>query len=147
MAKQLKGIKHDAQKIRVDLLSTLALEEIAKVLTFGAAEYADDNWRLGFHWRRLLGAELRHIFAFMRGEDFDRETGISHLAHAGCCIMFLLEHQLAGLGVDDRWDEHGKMPVAKRRGMLRRGGERTIGEENCATLQKRGNPSKSKPAR
>lgn len=109
----VEGVKHDAEKNRVELLSSVAIEEIAKVLTFGARKYNADNWRLGMSWRRLIGASLRHIFAFMRGEDRDPESGLSHLAHAGCCIMFLLEYVLTGNGTDDRWSESDKMPKAK----------------------------------
>lgn len=109
-----EGIKHDQEKIRTDLYSTLALEELAKVLTFGAKKYASDNWRLGMSWRRLIGAAIRHLFAFMRGEDNDPETGLSHLAHAMCCIMFLLEYVLTGNGSDDRWDERNRVSKTKR---------------------------------
>lgn len=97
------AIKHDGSKVRVELLSVPAIEAIAEVMTFGAKKYADHNWRKGFNWSRLLGAAIRHMFAWMRGEDKDPESGLSHLAHAGCCIMFLLEHEITGLGKDDRW--------------------------------------------
>lgn len=110
-----EGVKYDAEKPRLDLLSTLALEEIAKVMAFGAQKYAAHNWRLGMSWSRLLRAGIGHLFAFMRGEDRDPETGLSHLAHAGCCVMFLLEYELTGNGVDNRWDERGKVPTAERR--------------------------------
>lgn len=109
MPLQTEGVKYDSGKIRTDLLSTLAMEEVAKVLTYGAQKYSADNWRHGMSWRRLIGASLRHLFAFMRGEDNDSETGLSHLAHAGCCIMFLLEYQLTRNGSDDRWVERDKM--------------------------------------
>lgn len=94
--------KFDAEKVRLELFHFGALEEIGKVLTFGAVKYGADNWRLGMSWRRLIGAALRHIFAFARGQDRDPETGLSHLAHAGCCIVFLLGYQINRLGVDDR---------------------------------------------
>ena len=96
------GTKNDTEKNRLDLLPTEALEEIAKVLTFGAKKYADYNWTKGFVWSRLLGATLRHLFAFMRGEDKDPESGISHLAHAGCCILFLLYHEKHHTDLDNR---------------------------------------------
>lgn len=99
------GVKHDSGKIRMDLLSPIALEEIAKVMTFGAKKYGDNNWRGGIKWSRVLGALLRHVFAFIRGEDNDPETGISHLAHGGCCIMFLLEYQATHGELDDRYKQ------------------------------------------
>lgn len=98
----MSGTKNDAEKIRLDLLPTESLEEIAKVLTFGAKKYTDYNWTKGLKWSRLLGATLRHLFAFMRGEDKDPESGISHLAHAGCCILFLLYHEKHHIKLDDR---------------------------------------------
>lgn len=114
MTKSNTAVKHDSKKIRTDLFSTLALEEVAKVLAFGAEKYTSDNWRLGMDWRRLIGASIRHIFAFMRGDDNDEETGLSHIAHAMCCLMFLLEYQITNNGHDDRWNERYSVPLIKR---------------------------------
>lgn len=97
------AVKKDDGKNRLELLDPAWLEEVGKVLTFGAKKYEDHNWRKGFAWSRLFGAALRHIFAFVRGEDKDPETGLSHLAHASCCLMFLTNHYLTGIGTDDRW--------------------------------------------
>jgi Domain of unknown function (DUF5664) len=97
------GRKDDAGKVRMDLLPPEALVQIAQVLTFGANKYAPHNWRGGFAWSRLIGATLRHIWSWIRGEDKDPESGLSHLAHAGCCIMFLLAFEATGKGEDDRY--------------------------------------------
>lgn len=96
--------KFDLDKPRFELLPAAALTEIVQVLNFGGKKYGDQNWRSGsgFKWGRLSGAALRHLFAFIGGQDKDPETGLSHLAHAGCCVLFLLEHQIVGLGEDDR---------------------------------------------
>lgn len=98
-----QAVKYDSGKARLELLSTPALFAISRVMTKGAVKYAPHNWRNGFEWSRLIGAALRHIFLWMNGEDKDPETGESHLAHAGCCIMFLLEHEERKLGTDDRY--------------------------------------------
>lgn len=97
------AIKHDSGKPPMSLLSRTALEEISKVLEFGANKYAADNWRKGFKWRRTLDAAMRHLTAFMDGEDVDPESGLSHLAHLGCNIMFLLEFQKTHPELDDRY--------------------------------------------
>jgi hypothetical protein len=96
------AIKNDQEKIRMDLLPVYPIEEIAKVLTFGAKKYADRNWEKGFSYSRVYGALLRHVFAWWGGQDKDSETNLSHLAHAGCCLMFLLEYEKTEKGVDDR---------------------------------------------
>ena len=52
---------------------------------------------------RPLAAAMRHIMAFNDGEDKDPESGLSHLAHAACCIMFLLEFEKTHPELDDRY--------------------------------------------
>lgn len=99
------GVKHDGDKPALALLPFRATEEVAKVLAFGAKKYGTYNYKAGFAYTRLISAALRHVFAFARGHDKDEETGLSHLAHAACCVLFLLDQQLAGTGEDDRWKE------------------------------------------
>jgi hypothetical protein len=84
------GTKYDDGKPGMHLLDNIALREIAKVLDFGAKKYAPNNWRKGIAMSRLLAAALRHLFAYASGEKTDPESGLSHLAHAGCCVMFAL---------------------------------------------------------
>ena len=98
-----KASKHDSDKVRFELLDSYALEEIAKVFTFGARKYSDHNWRGGLKYSRLFGALMRHCWAWFRGEDKDFETGISHLAHAGCCIIMLLWTEKHKKSLDDRF--------------------------------------------
>ena len=100
--KKVEGTKFDADKPRMELLSTIALLEIAKVMTHGAKKYDAHNWRKGIAWSRIIGAAYRHLAAFNGGEDLDPESGISHLAHLGCCIQFLLEYQITHKELDDR---------------------------------------------
>lgn len=96
------GIKHDTGKPPLDLLDRHALEEIAQVLAFGAAKYGRGNWRQGLALSRLLAACLRHVFAFLDGEDLDPESGRSHLAHAACCLVFALRLHRDRPDLDDR---------------------------------------------
>lgn len=98
-----EAIKYDNEKPRMDLLDPLALEGLAKVLTFGAQKYAPHNWRKGIANTRLIAAMLRHIFAIMRGEDIDPESGLPHIDHVGCCWMFLSNNMKVRSEMDDRW--------------------------------------------
>jgi hypothetical protein len=97
------GNKFDSEKPRTDLLDPLALEGLAQVLTFGAKKYAAHNWRGGISYSRLLGAALRHIFAILRGEDVDPESGLPHVDHLGCCWMFLSNMMKTRKDLDDRY--------------------------------------------
>ncbi len=97
------GTKYDGGKPRMELLATEALRGTAQVLTFGAKKYDDNNWRKGMSWSRLYGALLRHLAAWNEGEDLDPESGLPHLDHAACCVMFLQSYSRRGAGKDDRY--------------------------------------------
>jgi hypothetical protein len=97
------ALKFDQDKLPLNLLSTEAMNQTAAVLKFGAQKYAEHNWRKGFAWSRPLAAAMRHLTAFNDGEDRDPESGLSHLAHAACCIMFLLEFEKTHPELDDRY--------------------------------------------
>lgn len=88
------GSKHDTGKPLMGAVPPNALLAVAKVLTFGAEKYGRDNWRqVDGAETRYLDAALRHINAYQRGESVDLESGESHLAHAVCSLMFMLELQ------------------------------------------------------
>lgn len=100
---KLTGKKHDGGKAPIALISSTFIFEVAKVLQFGAGKYDPWNWKGGFKWARVASAVLRHIFSWLGGEDKDPETGLSHLAHASCGLMFLIDFEVNKLGEDDRW--------------------------------------------
>jgi hypothetical protein len=85
-----KGVKHDSAKPDYSLLPFGAVDEVVKVLTYGAKKYDRFNWE---HVEdiRYQAAALRHISSYMQGEKYDPETGINHLAHAVCSLLFLVE--------------------------------------------------------
>jgi hypothetical protein len=85
----MSGTKNDAEKTMFQLLTWTFIEDIAKVMTFGAVKYGDYNWQQGIKTSRLWGAVFRHLVAVLKGETEDKESGISHLAHAACNLMFL----------------------------------------------------------
>lgn len=103
-----QGIKHDQDKNRVDLLPFDAVNEVAKVYTFGAKKYAERNWEAGMNYSRLFGACMRHMWAWFMGEDKDPESGLTHLSHAGFCVLGLIAYELRKSGVDDRPVWHKK---------------------------------------
>jgi len=103
MNELISGTKHDQEKAGLQYLSNIWILGVGRVLSFGAKKYADHNWRKGIHLSRLLAACLRHVFAFMGGEDKDPETGLSHLYHASCCLMFAAELHETKPQFDDRY--------------------------------------------
>jgi hypothetical protein len=94
--------KDDGKKAPWHLLPFDALRGIVAVLGFGAGKYGERNWEQGMAWSRPYAALLRHVTAWFEGEAKDPETGMSHLWHAGCCILFLIAYEIRGIGTDDR---------------------------------------------
>jgi hypothetical protein len=93
------ALKFDSGKLDWSLLPWDTLEEIIKVLQFGAGKYSPWNWAEGdgFKYNRLFNSSMRHFIAwFWRREDKDPETGLSHIAHLGCNVLFLLHYVLNG---------------------------------------------------
>jgi len=85
------GVKYDSGKPRFSLVPLNALRAVVRVLDAGARKYAPDNWRkVPDARRRYYDAVHRHIGEWWDGEKLDPETGEHHLAHAACCILFLL---------------------------------------------------------
>ena len=75
----------------------------ARVFALGAKKYSPYNWRestvpASIYYEALL----RHIFAWWDGEEYDEESGMSHLGHARACAAIILDAQAHGTLEDDR---------------------------------------------
>lgn len=85
-----EGKKYDGGKARFDLVPLQALEGAAKVMGFGADKYGAWNWLAVENGEsRYLAALLRHIALHQAGELIDQESGLKHIDHALCNLMFL----------------------------------------------------------
>ena len=83
------GVKHDTDKPDWNLLPWDEVEQVVRVLQYGAKKYSPNNW-VHVSWARYSSAAIRHIVARLRGQILDPETGLPHLAHAVCCLLFLI---------------------------------------------------------
>lgn len=91
MTQKVEGIKHDEAKPRWSLIPFKELAEVVDVLGMGAEKYGEGNWKNVSPMRdRYFNAAMRHIMAWWSGERADSESGKSHLAHAVCCLLFLM---------------------------------------------------------
>jgi len=88
----------DVGKTSYMLVPMETLKGISKVLEFGAEKYAPNSWKdagVGKDGRtnlsRNLDSAMRHLISFMReGEENDTESGVSHIYHAACRILFAI---------------------------------------------------------
>jgi len=84
--------KQDQGKARWDLMPFVALNAVAEVITWSMVKYPADNWRSLPNGKiRFIAACYRHLFAYMTGEKNDKESGLHHLAHVACCVLYVLE--------------------------------------------------------
>lgn len=97
-----EGVKFDQDKLRMDLLPPEAIEEYAKIMTFGAKKYDERNWEKGMDWGRVYGAAIRHLLSFWKKEDLDPESKELHLSHAIWNIGTLITYYKRNIGKDTR---------------------------------------------
>lgn len=91
LGRLFEGRKDDSSKLRYSLLPSGTVNQVVQVLEFGSKKYADNNWQKVDNSRtRYYDAAMRHIDAWFNGDLKDDETGLHHLAHAICCLMFLM---------------------------------------------------------
>lgn len=93
---------------RFDMIPPDVLWELAEHYGKGEAKYPSDpetgepNWQKGYSWRLSVAALERHLNLWKQGEDFDPETGSSHLIAVMWHASALRWFQLHGRGKDYR---------------------------------------------
>ena len=85
------GRKDDTTKPRWSLLPYGTIVQVIGVLEFGAKKYEVGNWKHVPDARtRYYDATMRHLEWWWLGQENDPESGLPHLAHAVCCLLFLM---------------------------------------------------------
>ena len=79
-----------------------SLVDMVRVLEFGAKKYSRDNWKKGLKTTEIVDSMLRHIYAYLDGEDVDPESGINHTGHIMCNAMFLSHMHMFRKDMDTR---------------------------------------------
>lgn len=99
-----KAKTYDEGKPPLACLPPEGLRAVARVQEYGHKKYGDFwNYRKGMEATRQMSCAMRHILAYMDGEDLDPESGEPHLAHATCRLMFALQNIKEGKMIDDRF--------------------------------------------
>lgn len=99
-----KAKTHDEGKAPLAYLPWDGLREVAMVQEYGHRKYGDFyNYRKGMEVGRNLSCAMRHIADYMDGKDLDHESKRSHLAHACCRLLFVLQNIADGTAIDDRY--------------------------------------------
>jgi hypothetical protein len=108
-----KALRFNKGKPEWSRLPWAEIEEVVKVLTASAHnKYLDDpaedggrgrpNWSKGNSYAMFWESAQRHLLAWLRGETTDAESGLPTLAHCIASVLFLMNWERRGVGVDDR---------------------------------------------
>lgn len=87
--------KFNQGKVDLSLLPATACYEEAKAWMFGMDKYGRDNWKKLWGDKTIqvaMGSLLRHAFAILDNEMYDKESGLHHAAHIRCNAAMILEH-------------------------------------------------------
>ena len=84
-----KAMRFNKNKLSWSLVDFESMESMVEVLMFGAKKYERHNWKSGLDVDEVCESLARDLFAFMNGEDKDKESGLSHIGHIQCNSMFL----------------------------------------------------------
>jgi len=80
-----------------------ACNGVCQVFMFGAKKYERNNWRRGMPYKMVADSLLRHLSAFLSGENNDPESQLPHVDHMLCNAMFLAEYYRSRPEYDDRF--------------------------------------------
>lgn len=109
LREQSKARTDDSGKAPLAYLPWDGIREVAQVQSYGHKKYGDFyNYRKGMEVGRNLSCAIRHIADYMDGNDVDHESGRSHLAHAACRLLFVLQNIHDGTIIDDRFSARVK---------------------------------------
>jgi len=103
-----QAMRFNTGKPQWSLVDMTCFEDMVRVLEFGAKKYTPGNWKKGLPIMSQYDSLARHMVAFMNGENTDPETGLSHLAHAQCNLMFMMHTMKHHSNLDNREMNDGK---------------------------------------
>lgn len=99
------GLRFNKGKLKWSLVEFDSLEDMVRVLEFGAEKYDAHNWKKGLKTTEIIDSLLRHVYSLLQGEDVDKESNLPHTGHILCNAMFLsymLKHKKE---LDDRYKD------------------------------------------
>lgn len=84
-----KALRYNDGKLQWSMVDFDSLEGLVRVLEYGASKYSKGNWKKGMPVTQVTESLMRHLFAFLKGENVDPESGCRHISHVMCNAMFL----------------------------------------------------------
>jgi hypothetical protein len=90
-------------KPQLHLVPPAAMIHAAEAMRDGAAKYGPFNWRTkAVRSTVYVSAALRHLLAYLDGEDVSADAKVKHLGHVIACCGIVLDAEAVGNLIDDR---------------------------------------------
>ena len=98
------GLRYNTGKPEMSMVleANKAMEGVAKVLMHGKAKYHRGNWLGGLAHMGIVDCLMRHLTAYVSGEDKDAESGLPHVDHVLANALFLSQMYHTRPDLDDR---------------------------------------------
>lgn len=92
-----------SKKLGLGAVCPVAIAHESCAMLDGELKYGPRSWRKDkIIARRYIDAAMRHISAWLEGEEVAVDSGVHHLGHARACLGILLDAQATGNLIDDR---------------------------------------------
>ena len=113
-------------KVPLSTLPVPVLCEVAGALGEGMIQYGKHNWRGDrIEEAEYYDAALRHLMAWIEGQDIDPKSGIHHVSKAIAGLMVLRDAQIQGLTIDNRPPPTVNQPIEEANERFKRIREET----------------------
>jgi Domain of unknown function (DUF5664) len=92
-----------AKKVPMGQVPPVAIAHEAAAMLDGTLKYGYRNYRdKKVRATVYIDAALRHLYAWLEGEEVASDSGVHHLGHARACLGILLDAQAHDTLLDDR---------------------------------------------
>lgn len=103
------GSRDNKRKAEWALVDFDSLVPMVDVLTYGKAKYGPYNWKKGLPTTEICESLIRHLQAYLRGEDDDIESLLPHTGHILANAMFLSYMHMYRKDLDSRFIDSKKL--------------------------------------
>ena len=78
-----------AKKVPLGQVPAIAIAHEACAMLDGDLKYGYRNWRAKKVQARIyVDAAIRHLYAWLEGEEKAEDSGVHHLGHARACLLY-----------------------------------------------------------
>lgn len=104
VTRPVTGLRANTGKPELSMMleAAKAVEGLSRVLMYGRDKYSRGNWLGGLGHMSIVDCLMRHLTAYVSGENLDEESGLPHVDHVLANALFLSQMTKTRHDLDDR---------------------------------------------